>query len=71
MVKALGDKMKPYLENVPESSDAERSLEQLARTGHQLIFATSFGFMEPTLKVASKYPTCSSSTPSASSAPRT
>jgi basic membrane protein A and related proteins len=57
MVKALGDKVETtYLENVPESSDAERSLEQLARAGHKLIFATSFGFMEPTLKVASKYP---------------
>jgi basic membrane protein A len=57
MVKALGDKVETtYLENVPEIADAERSLEQLARTGHKLIFATSFGFMEPTLKVASKYP---------------
>lgn len=44
-----------YLENVPEA-DSERSIEQLARTGHKLIFTTSFGFMEPTLKVAKKYP---------------
>jgi simple sugar transport system substrate-binding protein len=57
MEKALGDKVEStYLENVPEGPDAERSIEQLARTGHKLIFTTSFGFMEPTLKVAAKYP---------------
>ena len=56
MVKALGDKVETtILENVPEN-DSERSIEQLARTGHKLIFTTSFGFMEPTLKVAKKYP---------------
>jgi simple sugar transport system substrate-binding protein len=54
--KALGDKVTTtFLENVPEA-DSERSIEQLARTGHKLIFTTSFGFMEPTLKVAKKYP---------------
>jgi len=54
--KALGDKIETtYLENVPEN-DSERSIEQLARTGHKLIFTTSFGFMEPTLRVAKKYP---------------
>ncbi len=54
--KALGDKIETtYLENVPEN-DSERSIEQLARTGHKLIFTTSFGFMEPTLKVAKKFP---------------
>jgi len=57
MVKALGDKIETtYLENVSEGPDAERSIEQLARTGHQLIFTTSFGYMDPTLKVAKKYP---------------
>lgn len=57
MVTALGDKIETtYLENVPENADAERALEQLARSGHKLIFATSFGFMEPTLKIANKYP---------------
>ena len=40
---------------MPEA-DAERAIEQLARSGHRLIFTTSFGFMEPTLKVAKKYP---------------
>ncbi|MDF2811441.1 MAG: family transporter substrate-binding protein [Microvirga sp.] len=54
--KAFGDKVETtYVESVPEA-DSERSIEQLARTGHGLIFTTSFGFMEPTLKVAKKYP---------------
>jgi basic membrane protein A len=57
MVKELGDKIETtYLENVNEGPDAERSIEQLARTGHQLIFTTSFGYMDPTVKVAKKYP---------------
>jgi len=57
MVKELGDKIETtYLENVNEGPDAERSIEQLARTGHTLIFTTSFGYMDPTLKVAKKYP---------------
>ena len=57
MEKALGDKVETtFLENVPEGADAERSIEQLARTGHELIFTTSFGFMDATLKVANKYP---------------
>src|SRR5919107_343031 len=56
LVKALGDKVETtYVESVPEA-DSERAIEQLARTGHKLIFTTSFGFMEPTLKVARKYP---------------
>lgn len=54
--KALGDKIETtYVESVSEA-DAERPIEQLARTGHKLIFTTSFGFMEATLKVAKKYP---------------
>src|SRR5882762_6173849 len=57
MVKELGDKVETtYLEYVSEGPDSERSIEQLARTGHQLIFTTSFGYMDPTLKVAKKYP---------------
>src|ERR1700748_518819 len=57
MVKALGDKVETtYLENVSEGPDAERSIEQLARSGHKLIFTTSFGFMDATVKVAKKYP---------------
>lgn len=44
-----------FVESVPEA-DSDRAIEQLARTGHRLIFTTSFGFMEPTLRVARKYP---------------
>ena len=39
-----------------EGPDAERVIEQLARTGSKLIFTTSFGFMDPTLKVAKQFP---------------
>jgi len=45
-----------YLENVGEGPDAERAIEQLVRTGHKLIYTTSFGFMDATAKVAKKYP---------------
>ena len=45
-----------YIENVPETADAERVIRQLAAKGYSLIFATSFGYMEPTLKVAKLFP---------------
>jgi simple sugar transport system substrate-binding protein len=45
-----------FLENVNEGPDAERSIEQLVRSGHKLIYTTSFGFMDATAKVAKKYP---------------
>jgi basic membrane protein A len=45
-----------FVENVPEGPDAERVIRQLATTGHGLIFTTSFGFMNPTLKVAQRFP---------------
>lgn len=54
---AYGDKVKTsYVENVPEGPDAERVLTELANKGNQLIFATSFGFMNPTVKVAHQFP---------------
>ena len=54
--KALGAQVETsYIEHVPEA-DSARSIEQLARTGHKLIFTTSFGYMEPTLQIAKKYP---------------
>jgi simple sugar transport system substrate-binding protein len=57
VVEHFGDKIETsYLENVNEGPDAERAIEQLARTGHKLIFTTSFGFMDATVKVAKKYP---------------
>ncbi len=55
--KALGSKVKTtYVESVKEGPDAERVIRQLASTGHKLIFTTSFGFMNPTLKVAKRFP---------------
>src|SRR6202166_2809636 len=57
LVKEFGDKIETtYLENVSEGPDAERSIEQLARAGNKLIFTTSLGYMDPTMKVAKKYP---------------
>jgi simple sugar transport system substrate-binding protein len=54
--KEFGDKVETtFVESVSEA-DAERPIEQLVRSGHKLIFTTSFGFMEPTLRVAKKYP---------------
>jgi simple sugar transport system substrate-binding protein len=55
--EALGDKVETsYLESVPEGPDAERALRQMAQAGHDLIFTTSFGYMNPTLKVAKQFP---------------
>src|SRR5690349_14048325 len=55
--KELGDKVETsYVENVPEGPDAERAIERLARSGCKIVFTTSFGFMDPTLKVAAKFP---------------
>lgn len=45
-----------YQESVPEGADAERALTQMALQGADLIFATSFGFMDPTVAVAEKFP---------------
>jgi len=54
---AFGDRVETsYLESVPEGADAERAIQRLARSGHGLIFTTSFGFMDPTLKVAERFP---------------
>jgi len=55
--KALGSKIKTtYIENVPETADAERVLRQLAADGNKLIFAASFGYMESVLRVAKLFP---------------
>ncbi|MBK0398894.1 BMP family ABC transporter substrate-binding protein [Limibaculum sp. M0105] len=53
----FGDKVETtYVESVSEGPDAERVIRQLAASGHGLIFTTSFGFMDPTLKVAEQFP---------------
>ena len=55
--KALGSQIKTtFVENVPETADSERVLRQLAADGNMLIFATSFGYMEPLQKVAKMFP---------------
>ncbi|MBA3059720.1 MAG: BMP family ABC transporter substrate-binding protein [Gammaproteobacteria bacterium] len=49
----FGDKIQTsFVENVPESADAERVLRDMAGQGNKLIFGTTFGYMEPMLKVA-------------------
>jgi len=54
---AFGDQVKTsYVENVPEGPDAERVIRDLAQQGNHLIFTPSFGYMEPTLKVAKEFP---------------
>ncbi|WP_159585802.1 BMP family ABC transporter substrate-binding protein [Chelativorans xinjiangense] len=53
----LGDAVETaYLESVPEGADAERAIERFARSGCDIIFTTSFGYMDPTNKVAAKFP---------------
>jgi simple sugar transport system substrate-binding protein len=57
MEKALGGKVTTkYIESVPEGADAERVIRELAQSGHNLIFTTSFGYMNPTIKVAQAFP---------------
>ena len=54
--KEFGDKVKTSMvENVPESADAERVIRDLAGQGNKLIFGTTFGYMEPMLKVAPEF----------------
>lgn len=55
--KELGDKVSTtFVENVPEGADAERVIRNMAKSGYKLIFTTSFGYMNPTLKVAKEFP---------------
>ncbi len=55
--KEFGDKVETtHVEKVSEGPDAERVIQQLAQKGHNIIFTTSFGFMNPTLKVARRFP---------------
>ena len=55
--EAFGDRVETvYVENVAEGPDAERAITRLARDGAGIIFTTSFGFMDPTIKVAKNFP---------------
>ena len=54
---ALGDKVKTtFVESVKEGPDSERVIHELASGGNGIIFTTSFGFMNPTIKVAKDFP---------------
>ena len=56
-VEKFGDAIKTtYVENVPEGPDSEKVLADLASSGHKLIFATSFGYMNYVLKAAKRFP---------------
>ena len=57
MEEALGDQVETkYIENVPEGAEAERVIRQFAADGFDLVFTTSFGYMNPTIKVAATFP---------------
>jgi basic membrane protein A and related proteins len=54
--KEFGDKVETaYAENIPEA-DSEKTFERFAREGCKIVYGTSFGYMEPMLKVAAKFP---------------
>lgn len=53
----FGSKVKTtFVENVPETADAERILRDMAQQGHKVIFATSFGYMNAMMKVSKAFP---------------
>ena len=55
--RTLGPQVRTtFVEAVPEGADAERVMRDLASQGHRLIFATSFGYQEPALRVAADFP---------------
>ena len=57
VIKHFGDKVvTSYVENVPEGPDAARVIRDMAQQGNDIIFTTSFGYMDPTLKVATEFP---------------
>jgi len=58
VIEAFGDKVDAttYQESVPEGADAERVLTQMALSGCDIIFTTSFGYMDQTNAVAAKFP---------------
>ncbi|MDL5031955.1 BMP family ABC transporter substrate-binding protein [Pelomonas sp. APW6] len=55
--KEFGDKVQTsFVEKVPEAADAERVFRDMVGQGNKLIFGTTFGYMEPMLKVAADTP---------------
>lgn len=53
--KELGVKTS-FVESVPEGADAERVIRKLATNGNDIIFTTSFGYMNPTANIAKQFP---------------
>ena len=57
LIKQFGDNVQTsYVENVAEGADAERVIRNMAKGGYDLVFTTSFGYMNPTAKVAKQFP---------------
>ena len=53
----FGDKIETnFVENVAEGPDAARVIRELVEQGNEVIFTTSFGYMDPTLKVSKEFP---------------
>ncbi|MGE4297260.1 MAG: BMP family ABC transporter substrate-binding protein [Desulfovibrionaceae bacterium] len=55
-IEAMDGVHTSFVESVPEGPDAERVITNMARKGYDVIFTTSFGYMDPTLKVAGEFP---------------
>lgn len=56
LMEKMPDVQTTIIESVPEGADSERVITQLAEQGNKIIFTTSFGYMDPTINVAKKYP---------------
>jgi basic membrane protein A len=56
VVEALPFATTAFVESVPEGADSERVIRNMARSGFDIIFTTSFGYMDPTIKVAKEFP---------------
>ncbi|SNS01633.1 nucleoside-binding protein [Humidesulfovibrio mexicanus] len=55
-LEAKGGVKTAFVESVKDGADAERVIENMARGGYDMVFATSFGFMDPMMKVAKDFP---------------
>ena len=55
-VEKLDDVKTSFVEAVPEGPDSERVMLNMARKNYDVIFATSYGYMDPMLKVAKQFP---------------
>jgi basic membrane protein A len=55
-IEAMDGVETSYVESVPEGADAERVILNMARKGFDIVFTTSYGYMDPTLKVAQQFP---------------